>query len=518
MILFYNGKVFSSQGFQSALVVAGEYIIAVGGEELLPDYPEAEKINLEGRLVLPGFNDSHIHLLSYAKEKTYLALHQARRVEDIITMGRKYAQANHGLIIGVGYNEVNFTEPHELSRFDLDLISPTVPVILYRICGHIACCNSIALHQAGIHSVFKVPDGVIDGDSFGHPTGMLREGALALLNPLIKNNSGNNIKGLLRAAIEDLHRFGITSIGSNDINDTDTQSVIRAYSELYNAGELGVRVSQQATVASEKELIELSAVFPKANPYLRLGAVKVFVDGSLGAKTAYLKQNYCNENHRGLLTISEDKLRNIIDLASRYRLPTLIHAIGDAGVELALRVLGENKESILLRSGIVHAQITDRKLLDDFSKKRVCALVQPAFINTDVEFIENRIALSLIETSYAFKTLYDNTITAFGSDCPVESCNPLFGIYCAVNRSNHKKTKFLNSAEKMTVEEAVLAYTLGGAMITGEENIKGKIKKSYYADITVLRDDIFSLPIDKLLDTQVVMTMVGGKIVYHNLV
>ncbi|MDD4388694.1 MAG: amidohydrolase family protein, partial [Bacilli bacterium] len=113
MILFYNGKVFSSQGFQSALVVAGEYIIAVGGEELLPDYPEAEKINLEGRLVLPGFNDSHIHLLSYAKEKTYLALHQARRVEDIITMGRKYALANHGLIIGVGYNEVNFTEPHE---------------------------------------------------------------------------------------------------------------------------------------------------------------------------------------------------------------------------------------------------------------------------------------------------------------------------------------------------------------------------------------------------------------------
>lgn len=508
MTVYYNGKIFADDKFHTALAVEGEIIAAAGGSELLERHPAAEKVDLEGRLVLPGFNDSHLHLFEYALEKSRLSLRAARSAAEVIAAGRMRLKKTRDIVVGVGYNDALFAGSRPLTRDDLDKISADAPVIVYRVCGHAAVCNGAALRRAGL-------DGAT-GDLVDSASGIAREQALELLKPLTEVSDAGEIKALLRDGIRDLYRHGITSVGSNDIDDENYEAVARAYRELYRGATPRVRVNLQATISSEAALSELAGMLPATDSYLRLGAVKVFADGSLGAKTAYLKENYRGENHRGILTLPEEELARVVRMAAGFRLPVLVHAIGDGAIDIALRVLSANKQALRLGSGVVHAQVTDKKQLKIFRDKKIRAFVQPAFINTDVAFLSDRVGRERAETSYAFGTLYRDTVAAFGSDAPVESANPFRGLFCAVARSDFEGRKYLNPAEALTLKEAVMAYTAGGAEATGEKHVKGKLKAGYYADFIVLDTDIFSSPPAALLDVKVVMTVVGGKIVYRN--
>ena len=233
-MVYYNGKIFADDKFHTALAVEGEIITAAGGSELLERHPAAEKVDLEGRLVLPGFNDSHLHLFEYALEKSRLSLRAARSAAEVIAAGRMRLKKTRDIVVGVGYNDALFAGSRPLTRDDLDKISADAPVIVYRVCGHAAVCNGAALRRAGL-------DGAT-GDLVDSASGIAREQALELLKPLTEVSDAGEIKALLRDGIRDLYRHGITSVGSNDIDDENYEAVARAIAS-FTARDAGPRQS-----------------------------------------------------------------------------------------------------------------------------------------------------------------------------------------------------------------------------------------------------------------------------------
>ena len=530
--LIYNANIYVERGvFAQALLVGDDgKIAAVGTEDEVRAACTGNEtqFDAQGRTIVPGFNDSHQHLFNTGISLAAVRLQGVTSIAEVIERGRRYIEENHPqpgeVIHGMGWNQDYFTDEHRLlTRHDLDKISTEFPIIFDRACGHILTCNTKALEMAGV-TTETVPNagGAIDQEN-GELTGVVRENARAQVRCLMSERSLETKKRLLRTAMKHASETGVTSVQTCDVRLGDWESTLEAYRQVSEETPT-VRAYHQFSFMEPKGLQEF---FDKGyhmgvgSDFNRIGPLKLFVDGSLGARTAYMRKPYADDpTTRGIATLTPEEIDVLVDMAVKHNTGVAVHAIGDAAIENVLNAFDkvcENGQNPL-RLGIIHVQITDRPLLERFTKNDILALVQPIFLHYDTAIVEDRVGRDLAATSYAFKTLMDLGVhTSYGTDSPVEDMNPIDNIYCAVTRKNLRGEPAggWHPEECVDIYSAIDAYTIESAYASFEENVKGRLMKGYFADLVVLSDNIFTVNPDDIRTVKVDATMVNGKFVYE---
>lgn len=530
--LIYNANIYVERGvFAQALLVGDDgKIAAVGteGEVRAACTGNETQFDAQGRTIVPGFNDSHQHLFNTGIALAAVRLQGVTSIAEVIERGRRYIEENHPqpgeVIHGMGWNQDYFTDEHRLlTRHDLDKISTEFPIIFDRACGHILTCNTKALEMAGV-TTETVPNagGAIDQEN-GELTGVVRENARSQVRCLMSERSLETKKRLLRTAMKHASETGVTSVQTCDVRLGDWESTLEAYRQVSEETPT-VRAYHQFSFMEPKGLQEF---FDKGyhmgvgSDFNRIGPLKLFVDGSLGARTAHMREPYADDpSTRGIATLTPEEIDVLVGMAVKNNTGVAVHAIGDAAIENVLNAYDkvcENGQNPL-RLGIVHVQITDRPLLERFTKNDILALVQPIFLHYDTAIVEDRVGKDLAATSYAFKTLMDLGVhTSFGTDSPVEDMNPIDNIYCAVTRKNLRGEPAggWHPEECVDIYSAIDAYTIESAYASFEENVKGRLMKGYFADLVVLSDNIFTVNPDDIRTVKVDATMVNGKFVYQ---
>jgi predicted amidohydrolase YtcJ len=530
--IFYNGTVKTMDGREArAVCVSGDRIAFVGtdADALALRSEKTELIDLGGRLTLPGFIDTHMHFLHYGQSLFMAQLAPAKSKAELLEIGREFIRKHPGLprLLGAGWNNDHWSDDSTFpKREELDQISRDIPIAFTRTCYHIVCLNTKALEICGITAdTPDLPGGRVGRNASGEPDGVLYEDACGLAGPAMQEPTLEESKEYLHAAAADAVRCGLTTVHADDLYFSADEDCVplRVYGALLNEGWLPIRVYLQCRLsdpAAMERFFELGCAYGKGDPRLRFGPLKLIGDGSLGARTAYLKQPYCDApDTRGIPIYTQEELDKLILSAALHGMPAVIHAIGDAAIEMALNAFEKARqiEPAHLRHGIIHCQITDRALLDRMKALDIMALVQPIFLDYDLHIADARTG-GLAKTSYAFKTMLDLGIRmAFGSDAPVERFNAIQGIYHAVTRKDLSgfPEEGWYPDERLTVEEAVAGFTREAAYASCEEEIKGTISAGKLADLVVLDRDIFKIPADEIKGANVYMTVCGGKIVYR---
>jgi predicted amidohydrolase YtcJ len=535
-LVIHNAKVYLERGsFAQAVLVQDDRIAAAGtNEEIISKAQDAEKIDAGGGLLLPGFNDSHLHLYAVGRNKYRIQANGVTSVDELVERGRdlidRIKPPKGSVVSGTGWNQDIFTGKKRIpDRHDIDRISTEHAVIISRVCGHSLCCNSLAMKMAGItrDSVCN-ESGQIELDEDGEPLGIFGEGtALYKIRDMIPSYTQEQIEEQLLYAMRHALENGITSAGSRDVIEDNYQSIVDAYIKLYTEHNLHLRVSLQCTIENNAVFNEFfrRGWITKASmghPYLTMGASKLFADGSLGSRTAYMRKPYLDApSTRGFQIHPQEEMDALVLKNHKNGFQVIVHAIGDAAIEETLNAFekangGHTNE---LRHGLVHCQITDLPLLRRMADNGILAFMQPIFLTHDLYMLEDRVGKELASTSYAHETMNKLGVKAvYGTDSPVESMSPLECIDCAVNRhdiTNGYPEEGFYPAECVDVYTAVDAYTTGSAYAEFAEDYKGRIKAGYLADMTLLDRDIFTIPRKEIRTAQVLWTMVGGVTAYQ---
>lgn len=534
--IYLNAKVYTGEmPFEEAFVVENGKFIYAGDSAHAADMAEEGDIitDMEGRFVCAGFNDSHMHLLSYGYSLTTAQLSQhTRSLEDMIAYFRGFARENPpkagGWIVGRGWNQDYFCDCDRMpDRWDLDRVSTDYPVLATRCCGHALAVNSKALKILGITAETEPPAGGSIGVKNGEPDGLLFDNAMDMVYSAVPAPDKEDLKQMMRAACRALNAFGITSSQTDDFsafNGLDWKTVDEAYRELEADGELTVRVCQQANFSDPETLnkfIEAGNITGRGSLFYKIGPLKLLGDGALGARTAYLSRPYADEpSTRGLAVFSQETLDTMICIAHKNGMQCAVHAIGDACLDRVLRAYEKALAECPregCRHGIVHCQITRPDQLKKIVDMNLHIYAQTIFIDYDSRIVRQRVGDELAGSSYNWKTLMNAGVSVSnGTDCPVESPDALRGIQCAVTRRSLDGTgEAYLPGEAFSVREAIDSYTLRGAEASFEENIKGRIAKGMLADFTVLDGDPFSASPDAIKGIPVQKVYLDGKIVYQ---
>lgn len=534
--IFFNGKIRTMEkGMPEAQAVAikNGIIVRVGSNEqiLALKSDKTELIDLEGKLMLPGFTDTHMHLLSYGYSLEKVNLYSANCMEDLIRLGKEFLADRPYLtwLQGRGWNTDGWEDPRFPNRYDLDKITTDIPMFYTRACGHIIIVNSKALEVMGVtKDTPQIPGGMFDLDENGEPLGIFREAARDLVYDALPKLSVEEIQRMLVAGAKKGLECGITAMHTDDFEALavgEYPKILEAFWDLEKTGKLPVRVYEQCLLASKPILDQFLAEGHYTNegtPMFRIGTLKLLADGSLGGRTAYLGKPYADDaSSRGIPVFEQETLDYLIGTAHKAGLMCSVHCIGDGCMNMVLDSIEKAQLECPkpdMRHSIIHCQITDKPLLQRFVDLNVSAHVQPAFIDEDMYIVRDRVGAEMESTSYAWKTMKDMGIpVSGGSDSPVISFNVMEGIYCAVTRKDLKGNPeggWLPD-QKMSVEEAVYLYTMGGAYESYDEGVRGSIRNGKYADMVVLERNIFEIPAEEIKDVKVQMTVLNGDIVYQ---
>jgi hypothetical protein len=526
-LLLVNGKIWTENPKQKqaqAIAIAGNRIAAVGTtEEILSlKQPSTPVADLGGHLVLPGFDDAHVHFYPGGANLTGPQLRYANSAAEFRdTLADFAAHIPKGQwITGGNWDHENWNPPRLPTHKLIDSATRNWPVFLKRIDGHMSLANSVALKLAGIDSsTADPPGGIIVRDAHGNPTGILKDAAQALVERLIPQPSEKQIIAALEEAQAYANAQGVTSVQDMSCSP----DVLRAYQTMLRTGRLRVRVACAQPLTSWKRLADVGVMSDFGTAWLHIGAVKGFADGSLGAGTALFFQPYTDEPETSGIPSAElanpDRMWKNIKGADAAGLQIEIHAIGDKANHTILNFYErlEREDGVRdRRLRIEHAQHLTPEDIPRFTQLHVIASMQPYQCIDDGRWAEQRIGPKRAKTSYAFRSLLDSGATlAFGSDWDVAPMNVMKGIYAAVTRRtlDGKHPNGWIPEQKITVEEAVRAYTLGSAYASFDEGIKGSIEPGKLADLVVLSDDIFSIDPVKIADTQVLATIFNGVVV-----
>ncbi len=518
------------RSFSVAVSVDG-ILAALGDDQLVNKYPNAQIIDLGGRAVYPGFFDSHMHILHYGIVLDACNLKGCVDSNDLVDRLKEHISSRKipaGRVIWArGFNEENFLDKRMPDRYMLDNVSTTNPILIVRVCGHLAVANSAMLAKAGMTSGFAVDGGHIDCDASGTPTGIVRENALRIVYEQLDELSVTEIKSALLNAQKELFKRGITTIGSDDIsslrNERNYDRVWQAYRELYEEGNLKIRVFEQALLPDMETFTKFTNEgkhFGERFGRFTLSSLKILADGSLGARTARLRDPYADKpDTKGISVYTREALAEMVLAAQKAGMPVAIHAIGDATLDDALDAIEAAQKACLgkLRHAIVHCQITDEKQIQRFSELGVSALVQPIFVATDMAIAESRLGKKRASTSYNWKRFIQcGTHISFGSDCPVEDPAALPNLYCAITRMNLKgqpEGGWLPD-QKLTLSEGLTCLTREAAYTLSAEDSLGTLAIGKAADMTILDEDLSEAEPCHIKDIPVYMTVVAGEPVY----
>lgn len=522
MLLLYNGKLLSRLNTASALAIENDRIIAVGSDdEVLNLYhPAIEKLDLGGRFVLPGLTDSHIHLDLYGQSLRMVNCAAFTKQECLERVREASLQVPAGeWITGHGWNQ-NLWDGGYGTAEELDALITGHPVFLSDISLHSAWVNSRALELAEISS--STPDpagGIIQRNSTGNPTGILLEEAVNLVEKVIPPLSLLKRKQNLLAAQDRLLRYGVTSV-----HDFDRIPCLSALQEMEQEGNLILRVVKSLPIEQLNEAVSLGLHTGFGGLHLRIGSVKMFADGALGPQTAAMLAPYeGNPVNRGKLLLTADEVFETGILAGQSGLSLAIHAIGDRATSEVLnglsmlRTYEVQNRLPLLPHRIEHLQLLHPESLEISALLGLCASMQPVHLYADMQTADRHWG-ARCRYAFPFASVYSRgTLLIFGSDAPVETPNPFWGIHAAVTRKNqsseHSQPPWYPQ-ECLSVGDAIQCYTVNPVRQAGMETTLGKIKEGYLADLLVLDQNPFTVPPDQLYSLRPEMVMVDGRWVY----
>jgi predicted amidohydrolase YtcJ len=508
-----------------AIAVIGHRIVAVGSSAEIHLWrgPETKVINAGGKLVLPGFDDSHVHFITGGAQLDQVDLKDAGTPQEFAK--RIAAQvgktAKGEWILGGDWDETKSPKPQLPTKELVDVETGGTPIFVNRYDGHESLANSAAMKLAGVNAKTPdVPGGVIDRDASGNPTGIFKDAAQDLINKVIPPMSHERRLRAARRALEHAVSQGVTSVQHMNPEFAD----IAVYSELAEKGELTARIYAVPMETNWQDQAKIGIRHSWGSAYLRLGAVKGFADGSLGSGTAYMFEPFADQprNH-GLLS---DEMNPPSAMLARLMqadaagLQLRIHAIGDRAIAMILDIFSDIEKEHGYhdqRFTIEHAQHMAEKDFDRFAKLHVIASMQPYHAIDDGRWAEKRLGHLRARYSYAWRSFLDHHVPlAFGTDWPVAPLNPMLGLYAAVTRAtlDGMNPRGWIPEEKITLSEAVEAYTMGSAFAEFQEDEKGSITPGKLADVVILSDNIFDLKPEAIRNVKVKTTILGGKVVY----
>ena len=511
-----------------AMAIIGDRIVAVGSAAEVDGWhgPQTKIIDAQGKLLLPGFNDAHVHFVDGGDHLQAVQLKDAaspeefaHRIED-----RAKAAPKGEWVTGGDWDEQKWSPPNLPTKELIDPVTPDTPVWVNRYDGHESLANSVTLRLANITAkTADPPGGEIVRDAQGNPTGVLRDAAQELVTKVMPPMSREHRMRAIRKALDHAASVGVTSVQHMNPEYED----VKLYAELQERGALTTRIYAAPMETGWRDQAKIGIRHAFGTSYLRLGAVKGYADGSLGSETAYFFDAYTDDpkNH-GLLS---DEMHPPSAMLQRLKgadaagLQLCIHAIGDRAISMVLDMFEQIEKTNGKRERrwrIEHAQHMAQKDFVRFARLGVIASVQPYHAIDDGRWAEKRIGPERIKRTYAFRTFMDNGVRlALGTDWSVAPLSPMWTIYAAVTREtlDSKNPGGWVPEQKLTVAEAVEAYTIGSAYAEFQEKEKGSITAGKLADFVILSDDIFKIPRDAIKDVKVEATFVGGKLVYGGL-
>jgi predicted amidohydrolase YtcJ len=511
-----------------ALAVLGERIVAVGSAAEVDAWhgPQTKVLDAQGKLLLPGFNDAHVHFVDGGDHLQEVQLKGAATPEEFARrIGERAKTTPKGeWVTGGDWDEQKWSPASLPTKALIDPVTPNTPVWVNRYDGHESLANSVTLQLAGITA--KTPDppgGEIVHDAQGNPTGVLKDAAQDLVVRVMPPMTPAHRMRAIHQAMDHAASVGVTSV--QDMNPSYDD--VKAYAELEEKGALTVRIYAAPMETGWRDQARIGIRRAFGTPLLRMGAVKGYADGSLGSETAYFFDPYTDApDKHGLLS---DEMHPVSAMQQRLRgadaagLQLCVHAIGDRAISMTLDIFTQIEKANGKRDRrwrIEHSQHMAAKDFVRYAKLGVIASVQPYHAIDDGRWAEARIGPERVKRTYAFRTFLDNGVRlAFGTDWSVAPLSPVWTVYAAVTRAtlDGKNPDGWVPEQKLTVAEAIEAYTMGSAYAEFQEKEKGSITPGKLADFVVLSDDLFKIPPAAIRNVKIEATFLGGKLVYGGL-
>lgn len=523
-----NGRIHTPMGMAEALLIEAGRIAAIGTTATIGLRCDTKPIDLKGRSVFPGFSDSHAHFLAWAQSQEAVRLGDCRSTDDLRGILEAYADEHPaplgGWYQGHGWNHVLMDNVMP-TRHDLDAVVPDIPVYLRRVCGHVAVVNTAALKAAGITGNTRVEAGVIELGEDGEPNGILKENALDLIARCIPGLEDADLTRLLRKYGPQAAGYGLTEIHSDDLSmfGFDFRRSQEFFLDAARSGDLPFRLRRQLLLPN-MDLLQgfLSEGWRSGDgiPMCQIGPLKLLSDGSLGGRTAFLREDYADSpGERGTALFEQGELDDLILTAHLSGMQVAVHAIGDGALDMCLNAFERamKQRPMATRHLIVHAQTADDAQLDRMRDLRLGAAIQPCFVPSDRTMALERLGKARAEAGYRWRSMIRKGIVlSSGSDAPIESLRPMLGIHAAVTRTapNGGPEDGWVPEERLSVAEAIGTYTWNGAWNGHNERRRGEIAPGRDADLVVLERDPFLAPARELVDIGVAMTLCGGRVTH----
>ena len=535
--LFINGEIYSmkkeGEKFQSLGVKDGK-IIFLGTNDEAKNVSSKELIDLKGKMMIPGMADAHLHLYAYCQNLTFVDLSKVHNINEMISlMKEKIKNVKKGdWVKGVNFDQSKWKENRFPTLEEMDSISKDNPIIIKRCCLHAVVANSKALEMASIGKNYQAGSGgIVELDKDGMPNGILREQSTKVFDDILPDplKDIEVQKRIMQNVLNDMSSKGITTIHTYAAKIWQYNEDINIYKNFEKEGKLPLRVTVCIDELFEPEILTKEKL---NNPYrkVQLGAYKIFSDGSMGSRSAALKSPYSDDpENSGFMLFTQEELNNKILTGYEHGLQPAIHAIGDRALDMTLAAIEhtlkttkekgmtdeEQKNRLPFR--IIHVQMIDDDLLERMKKLPLVLDIQPIFLCTDLHWIEDRIGKERLKGSFALKTMEKaGLIQTGGSDCPVETYEPLKGIYAAVTRQDMEgyPTEGFLPEERLSVYEALCMYTKNVPYATGQESVLGTLEIGKFADLTVLEKNLFKIDKKEIKDVKVEQTYVAGNCVF----
>jgi predicted amidohydrolase YtcJ len=508
-----------------AVAVIKDRIVAVGSRADIHLWrgPQTKVIDAGGKLLLPGFNDAHVHFIQGGAQLEQVQLTDAATPEEFAKrIAAQMKKTTKGeWILGGRWDETKWPKPELPTKDLVDPVTGDIPTFVERYDGHEALANSVAMKLAGIDAKTPdVPGGVVMRDGSGNPTGVFKDAAMALIYKAIPPMTHEQRLRAARGALKHAASLGVTSV--QHMNPEFAE--VAAYSELAEKGELTTRIYAVPMETDWRDQAKVGIRHAWGSSYLRLGAVKGYADGSLGSRTAYMFEPFTDDpGNRGLLSDEmhpPSAMRDRLMQADAAGLQLRVHAIGDRAISMMLDIFADIQKEHGYhdqRCAIEHAQHTAQKDFERFAKLHVIASMQPYHAIDDGRWAEGRLGHERTRYSYAWRSFLDHGVTlAFGTDWPVAPLDPMLSVYAAVTRAtlDGKNPGGWIPEEKITLPEAIEAYTMGAAFAEFQDSEKGSITPGKLADMVIVSDNIFEQKPEAIRNVKVKTTIVGGKVVY----
>lgn len=520
--LWYGGTIYTMERegeTVEAVLVEDDKIVAVGTVDELINQAD-EQIDLQGAAMYPGFVDSHLHILFQGEKLLRLDLSKATSAEEMLELVREAAQTTSPdkWLFGEGWNENNFVDKRIPTIEELDEIR-NAPILLTRVCHHVALGNTAALRAGGIDQTTLSPaGGEIGRDKNGNLNGLLYDQATNLVSNAIPKEGDSYIQYLVEAlnlSIDDMLSKGLTGGHSEDMSYFGKfTNPLTAYEKV--VGEKHhFRVNLLRHHVVFEEMMEANVRFD--NSFIEPGAMKIFVDGALGGSTAALIEPYAdNPNNKGLFIHTDDQLESLVKVARKYNEAIAVHMIGDAAAQQVLNVIEKYPAPKGKRDRLIHCCILNEQLINRMTELPVVLDLQPAFVPSDFPWAIDRLGEERLKYGYAWKTLMNRGLMcSIGTDAPIEDIDPIATIYAAIERKKptDEHDGYLPH-EKLTRFEAIRAYTVGSAQAIGKEEVRGLIKPGFDADFSIFDRDLLKGTSEEMLKAKAVQTVVAGRIVF----